>query len=68
MNVAKHADPNKKALFGAAKEVNILTKHLGTEIIGLQLSDLDDKQKYESALLVAERASSEITIYLLRSN
>lgn len=51
----KHADPNKKALFGAAKEVKNLTKHLGTEIIGLQLSDLDDKQKDELALLVAER-------------
>lgn len=51
----KHADPNKKSLFGAAKEVKHLTKHLGTEIIGLQLSDLDDKQKDELALLVAER-------------
>lgn len=31
------ADPDKKALFGAAKEVRHLAKHLGTEIVGLQL-------------------------------
>lgn len=51
----KNADPEKKALFGAAKEVNNLTKHIGTEIVGLQLADLDDKQKDELALLIAER-------------
>lgn len=51
----KNADPEKKALFGAAKEVKNLTKHIGTEIVGLQLEDLDDKQKDELALLVAER-------------
>lgn len=51
----KNADPEKKALFGAAKEVRNLTKHVGTEIIGLQLSDLNDKQKDELALLIAER-------------
>lgn len=49
------ADPKKQALFGAAKEVNDLTKHIGTEIVGLQLADLTDKQKDELALLVAER-------------
>lgn len=51
----KNADPEKKALFGAAKEVNNLTAHIGTEIVGLQLADLDDKQKDELALLIAER-------------
>ncbi|KAH3670372.1 hypothetical protein OGAPHI_000887 [Ogataea philodendri] len=51
----KNADPEKKALFGAAKEVINLTKHVGTEIVGLQLEDLNDKQKDELALLVAER-------------
>ncbi|KAK6198824.1 taurine catabolism dioxygenase [Scheffersomyces amazonensis] len=51
----KNADPEKKALFGAAKEVKNLTKHIGTEIVGLQLADLNDKQKDELALLVAER-------------
>lgn len=51
----KFADPEKKALFGAAKEVRHLTKHIGTEIVGLQLSELNDKQKDELALLIAER-------------
>ncbi|KAK6463278.1 taurine catabolism dioxygenase [Scheffersomyces coipomensis] len=51
----KKADPEKKALLGAAKEVRHLTKHIGTEIVGLQLSELNDKQKNELALLVAER-------------
>lgn len=51
----KNADPQKRALFGAAKEVKDLTKHIGTEIVGLQLADLNDKQKDELALLVAER-------------
>lgn len=51
----KNADPEKKALFGAAKGVNNLTAHIGTEIVGLQLADLDDKQKDELALLIAER-------------
>lgn len=51
----KNADPEKKALFGAAKEVNNLTAHIGTEIVGLQLSELTDKQKDELALLIAER-------------
>jgi len=49
-----HADPDKKALFTAAKEVNDLTVHIGTEIVGLQLKDLTDQQKDELALLIAE--------------
>ncbi|EDK44624.1 hypothetical protein LELG_02803 [Lodderomyces elongisporus NRRL YB-4239] len=51
----KNADPEKKALFGAAKDVINLTPYVGTEIVGLQLADLDDKQKDELALLIAER-------------
>lgn len=51
----KNADREKKALLGAAKEVIHLTKHVGTEIVGLQLADLTDKQKDELALLIAER-------------
>ncbi|KAM9938239.1 hypothetical protein OXX80_002241 [Metschnikowia pulcherrima] len=51
----KSADPSKSALFSAAKEVNNLTAHIGTEIVGLQLADLNDQQKDELALLVAER-------------
>ncbi|RSH93610.1 hypothetical protein EHS25_006256 [Saitozyma podzolica] len=49
------ADPEKKALFGAAKEVRNLGTHIGTEIVGVQLKDLTDQQKDELALLVAER-------------
>lgn len=49
------ADPEKKELFGAAKAVNHLTSHIGTEIVGLQIKDLNDKQKDELARLVAER-------------
>ncbi|KAL1407826.1 hypothetical protein Q8F55_007261 [Vanrija albida] len=51
----KRADPEKKALFGAAEKVVKLTPNIGTEIIGLQLSQLTDTQKDELALLVAER-------------
>ncbi|EIN08818.1 alpha-ketoglutarate-dependent taurine dioxygenase [Punctularia strigosozonata HHB-11173 SS5] len=51
----KNADPEKKALLGAAKEVIHLSKHIGTEIVGLQLSQLTDQQKDELALLIAER-------------
>lgn len=49
------ADPSKKNLFGAAKQVIKLSHHLGTEIVGLQLSQLNDAQKDELALLIAER-------------
>ncbi|KAK4704135.1 sulfonate dioxygenase, partial [Phenoliferia sp. Uapishka_3] len=49
------ADPEKKALFEAAKEVKDLTAHIGTEIVGLQLSQLSNQQKDELALLIAER-------------
>ncbi|ODQ80899.1 hypothetical protein BABINDRAFT_118021 [Babjeviella inositovora NRRL Y-12698] len=51
----KNADPEKKALFGAATEVRHLTKHIGTEIVGLQLQALTDQQRDELALLIAER-------------
>ncbi|KAL3478540.1 hypothetical protein BJX99DRAFT_224283 [Aspergillus californicus] len=50
------ADPSKKALLSAAKEVIHLTKHIGTEIVGLQLKDLTDTQKDELGLLIAERS------------
>lgn len=50
------ADPEKKALFGAAKEVIHLTKHIGTELVGIQLTELTDQQKDELALLIAERS------------
>jgi hypothetical protein len=50
------ADPEKKSLFAAAKEVKDLTVHIGTEIVGLQIKDLTDQQKDELALLIAERS------------
>lgn len=50
------ADPEKKALLSAAKEVRHLTGHIGTEIVGLQLKDLTDQQKDELGLLIAERS------------
>ncbi|GAD97821.1 alpha-ketoglutarate-dependent taurine dioxygenase [Paecilomyces variotii No. 5] len=50
------ADPEKKALLSAAKGVIHLTKHIGTEIVGLQLKDLTDQQKDELGLLIAERS------------
>jgi alpha-ketoglutarate-dependent taurine dioxygenase len=49
------ADKEKKALFGAATKVIHLTKHIGTEIVGLQLKNLTEQQKDELALLIAER-------------
>lgn len=48
------ADPEKKALLSAAKEVRKVTPYIGTELVGVQLSQLSDKQKDELALLVAE--------------
>ena len=50
------ADPEKRALFSAAEKVIDLTAHIGTEIVGLQLKDLNDKQKDELGLLIAERS------------
>ncbi|KAJ5751660.1 Taurine catabolism dioxygenase TauD/TfdA [Penicillium odoratum] len=50
------ADPEKKALLSAAKEVIHLTRNIGTELVGLQLKDLTDQQKDELGLLIAERS------------
>ncbi|KAJ5982957.1 Taurine catabolism dioxygenase TauD/TfdA [Penicillium waksmanii] len=50
------ADPEKKALLSAAKEIIHLTRHIGTEIFGLQLKDLTGQQKDELGLLIAERS------------
>ncbi|KAF8150691.1 alpha-ketoglutarate-dependent sulfonate dioxygenase [Crassisporium funariophilum] len=49
------ADPSKASLFGAAAKVTHLTPVIGTEILGVDLRQLSDKQKDELALLVAER-------------
>ncbi|KAF4556521.1 Alpha-ketoglutarate-dependent sulfonate dioxygenase-like protein 3 [Elsinoe fawcettii] len=50
------ADKSKSALLSAASSVTDLTKHIGTEIAGLQLKDLTDQQRDELALLIAERS------------
>ena len=50
------ADPSKSSLFAAAEKVVDLTTHIGTEIVGLQLKDLTDRQKDELGLLIAERS------------
>ena len=52
---ASFADPEKKALFSAATKVRHLTPYIGTELVGVQLTQLNDAQKDELALLVAER-------------
>lgn len=52
------ADPEKKSLLAAASRVEDLTPYIGTEIKGVQLSQLTDAQKDELALLAAEVASS----------
>jgi sulfonate dioxygenase len=48
------ADPEKKSLFSAATKVRHLTPYIGTELVGVQLSQLTDAQKDELALLAAE--------------
>jgi hypothetical protein len=56
VDAGSRADPEKKALLSAAKDVIHLTAHTGTEIVGLQLKDLTDQQKDELGLLIAERS------------
>ena len=51
---AHFADPAKKSLLAAAK-VRHLTPYIGTQLEGIQLSQLTDTQKDELALLAAER-------------
>jgi len=48
------ADPAKGSLLAEALAVEELTPHIGTELKGVQLSKLTDKQKDDLALLVAE--------------
>ncbi|KAF2649414.1 TauD-domain-containing protein [Lophiostoma macrostomum CBS 122681] len=55
-DAGSRADPEKKALLSAAKDVIHLTSNIGTEIVGLQLKDLTDQQRDELALLIAERS------------
>jgi sulfonate dioxygenase len=48
------ADPAKSSLLGQATAVEEVTPHIGTELKGIQLSNLTGQQKDELALLVAE--------------
>ncbi|KAI6459702.1 hypothetical protein MCOR17_006903 [Pyricularia oryzae] len=63
---ARGADPArrqvKKALLGAAAQVADLTTYVGTEIEGLQLGDLTDRQRDELVLLVAERSVQQLNL------
>ena len=51
----KLGDPKKASLFENAEKVINLTPSIGTEIHGIQLSQLNDQQKNDLALLAAER-------------
>ncbi|KAI8890206.1 TauD-domain-containing protein [Backusella circina FSU 941] len=52
---AARGDPKKASLYDNAEKIFDLTPHIGTEIHGLQLNQLNDQQKDDLALLVAER-------------
>lgn len=49
------ADPKKASLLSQASSIEEVTPLIGTELKGIQLSQLTDTQKDELALLVAER-------------
>ena len=55
IDVATRADPEKKAFFAAILNRKDMTPNIGTEVRGIQLSQLTEKQKDEMALYVAER-------------
>lgn len=55
------ADPEKKSLLSAAAKVKNLTPYIGTELVGIQLTQLTDSQKDELALLVAEVGRPHLT-------
>jgi sulfonate dioxygenase len=48
------ANSEKTSLLSAVTKVKHLTPYIGTELQGVQLSQLNEKQKDELALLVAE--------------
>ncbi|MCJ1233864.1 hypothetical protein MMC14_001822 [Varicellaria rhodocarpa] len=50
------ADPSKHALLSACSAVIHLTRHIGTELHGVQLAQLTGQQKDELGLLIAERS------------
>jgi len=51
----KATEADKEALFSAAKEVRNLSHNIGTEIVGLQLKDLNPSQLNALARLISER-------------
>ena len=67
------ADPRKSSLLSATSKVTHLTPYIGTELSGIQLSQLTDAQRDELALLAAEvsdsvcprvdRLSREVTLH-----
>lgn len=48
------ADPKKTSLLSHATAIEDLTSYIGTELKGIQLSELTDAQKDELALLIVE--------------
>ncbi|KAG0166119.1 hypothetical protein DFQ28_009011 [Apophysomyces sp. BC1034] len=54
-DVGLKADPKKASLYDNAEKIFDVTPHIGTEVHGIQLSQLTDQQKDDLALLVAER-------------
>jgi sulfonate dioxygenase len=48
------ADPAKTSLLSSVSSIEDLTPYIGTELKGIQISQLTDSQKDELALLVAE--------------
>jgi sulfonate dioxygenase len=54
-DVGKLADPKKASIYDNADKIFDLTPSIGTEVHGIQLSQLTDQQKNDLALLAAER-------------
>lgn len=52
---AFYGDSSKSSLLSAATSVKALTPYIGTELTGIQLSQLTPSQKDDLALLAAER-------------
>lgn len=55
VDASSRADPEKKALFAAIPTKKDMTPNIGTEVSGIQLSQLTPQQRDELALWVAER-------------
>jgi sulfonate dioxygenase len=55
VDVASRADPKKTSLLSAIPKQREMTPEIGTEVWGIQLSQLTDQQKDELALWSSER-------------